>query len=145
MIINNMDQLENMYGKMEKQNQIGNMSHGTLLEMNLSKSILFDIRNVRFLPYKISGQNRILIVFEREDFASNTIDWASINTSWKWVMLDAGKCKVVIRFYEDCKEKELFFRRIDRKFFKRSVLESLWVYLKGSSPLWECELKWMQN
>lgn len=145
MIINNMDELENIYGEIEKRNQLRNMSHSNLIEMKLSKSILLDIRNVRFLPYMISGQNRILIVFDCEDFASNTIDWASRNTSWKWVMLDAGKCKVVTRFYEDCKEKERFFRRIDRKFFKRSVLETLWVYLKGSSPLWECELKWMQN
>ena len=127
---------------MGKQNSSCSGWDRVLLDMNMSKSFLLYISQMTLLPYKISGENRILLLLDRKDLVLNPIDWANSNNSWEWALIDVGAERVLVRFYENAKEKNGFLKKSGRKVFKKSVLEILWAYLKGHKPLFRCDLKW---
>jgi hypothetical protein len=115
------------------------------MQMNLDKIIFTYLKRMNMFSYRISGKNKLLMLIDRDDLLCDSIEWANLNSTWEWAMLDAGKEGVSVRFYADAKEKERFVKSAKRKFFGKSVLELVWVYMKENDSLWKCDLKWTDN
>ena len=116
-----------------------------LIRMKLDRAACLNVWKAEILPYRISGEDRLLLLADRKDLLFDSIEWTGMNNVWEWAILDASKNGVSASFYADVKGKEFLLRSAKRKVFRKSVLELLWVFMKANEPLWECYLEWTDN